>query len=60
MSFFLRPLLQMTKRLLESGVLLLGASITLLVLVVLLPVAGLTSLLSTTRTRNKTSKQTVV
>jgi uncharacterized BrkB/YihY/UPF0761 family membrane protein len=54
MNFFRKHLLQMTRRLLESGVLLLGASITLLVLVVLLPVAGLISLLSTTRIRNKT------
>jgi uncharacterized BrkB/YihY/UPF0761 family membrane protein len=54
MHYFLKHLLQMTKRLLENGVLLLGASITLLVLAVLLPVAGLISLLSTTRTQNKT------
>ena len=54
MNYFLKLLLQMTRRLLESGVLLLGASITLLVLVVLLPVAALIYSLSTTHTQNKT------
>ena len=54
MKFFLTRLLQMTKKLRGSGLLLLGGSITLLVWVVLLPVAALIYLLLTILIRNKT------
>jgi len=53
-------LLPMTKKLLESGVLALGVSITLLVSVVLWLVVVPICLLWTILTRNKTSKPTVV
>jgi len=60
MNFSLKPLWQMTKKLLESGVLALGVSITLLVSVVLwLAVVPICSLLMIL-TRNKTSKPTAV
>jgi hypothetical protein len=54
MSYFLKHLWQTTRRLLESGVLLLAVSIMRLALVVLLPVGVLISLLLTIRIRNKT------
>ena len=60
MSFFHKHLLPMTKKLLESGVLALGVSITLLVSAVLWLVGVPICLLWTILTRNKTSKPTVV
>jgi hypothetical protein len=59
-SFFLKPLWQMTKKLLENGVLALGVSITLLVSVVLWLAVVPICLLWTILTRNKTSKPTAV
>ena len=53
MSFFLRQLWQMTRRLLENGLLLLVVNTMRLVLVALLPVAVLISLLLTIRIRNR-------
>ena len=60
MSFFHKHLLPMTKKRLESGVLALGVSITLLASVVLWLVVVPICLLWTILTRNKTSKPTVV
>jgi hypothetical protein len=53
MKFLLRQLWQMTRRLLENGVLVLGASIMLLAWVALWLGVVLTYLLSTTLTRSK-------